>query len=750
MPATLIGTPVNRVDGRKKVTGAAEYAAEIMLADMTHAVLVGSAVAGGRIRNIATEDAEHAPGVLLVLTHHNLTRHNGGVLGALPDSLAAGGSAAEKRVPLADDRILRAGQYVAMVVAESLEQARYAASLLKIEYEIERFAVALEEGSETRYAPDQTMGEPLSVERGNVAQALQAADVRLNETYTTPNQHPCALEPHATVASWSDGTLTVHNTTQWIMGDRTVLAAAFQLPPEKVRIVCPFTGGMFGSKALTGAHVLMAAIASRRLKRPVKVVLSRTQVLTEVGHRTETVQQFEIGAKRDGTLTAMRHRITTHTALEDEFVEFSSVASRMLYHVSNYETKHDIVRLNVMKPSWMRAPGEAPGQYALESALDELAYRLDMDPVELRRRNHAEINLDKNKPFSNKHLLECYDRGAERFGWAARSPKPRSMRDGDTLLGWGMATATYPGYTMGAAVKVRLERGSTGVRAIVSTAGSDVGTGLYTMLAVTAAEELGLAIEQVTVELGDSNYLNCALAGGSNLTSSTAPAATDACVAIKRELLKIAGKTADGFTGAQAREAEFLFRNGRLAHRSDPAHSIGYEDLLSLGGRDAIEAKGETTPIFGHNDRYSFQSFGAHFIEVRVTEEIGRIRVSRIVSVFDCGRIMSAKTARSQFIGGIVFGIGQALLEDLVYDSEHGQAANADLAGYLVPVNADVPEIDVSWVDEPDLHFNSLGCRGIGEIGITGVAAAIANAVFHATGRRVRDLPITPDKLLPA
>jgi xanthine dehydrogenase YagR molybdenum-binding subunit len=480
------------------------------------------------------------------------------------------------------------------------------------------------------------------------------------------------------------------------------------------------------------------------------VVLSRTQVLTEVGHRTETIQEFEIGAKRDGTLTAMRHLITTHTALNDEFVEFASVASRMLYHVPNYQTQHEVVRLNVMKPSWMRAPGEAPGQYALESALDELAYRLEMDPVELRRRNHAEINLDKCKPFSSKHLLECYERGAERFGWAARNAKPRSMRDGGTLLGWGMATATYPGYTMGASVKVRLEHSRGGVRAIVSTAGSDVGTGMYTMLAITAAEELGLPVEQVSVELGDSKLLNCAVAGGSNLTSSTAPAATDACVEIKRELLKIAGKTADGFTGAQGREAEFVFRNGRVAHRSDPAHSIGYEDLLSLGGRDAIEAVGETKPIFGHNDQYAFQSFGAHFIEVRVTEEIGRIRVSRIVSVFDCGRIISAKTARSQFIGGIVFGIGQALLEELVYDREHGQAVNADLAGYLVPVHADVPEIDVSWIGEPDLNFNSVGCRGIGEIGITGVAAAIANAVFHATGKRVRDLPITPDKLLSA
>lgn len=743
MATTLIGTPVNRVDGRKKVTGAAQYAAEMVLGETTHAVLVGSAVAGGRIRDIAVDEAERAPGVLLVLTHKN-----GEAFGEMPNSLLAGGSIADDRPPLADHRILRTGQYLAMVVAGRMEQARYAASLLKVEYEVGQFAVAMEDALETSYKPEESFGEPLSTERGNPAQALEAADVRLDETYSTPNAHSCAMEPHATIVSWSGGTLTVYNSTQWVMGDRAVLAAAFRLAPDKVRVLCPFTGGMFGSKALTGAHVLLAAVASRRLKRPVKLVLSRTQVLTDVGHRSETIQRFEIGAKHDGTLTAMRHHVTTHTALNGEFVEFASVSSRMLYHVPNYDTVHETVRLNVMKPSWVRAPGEAPGQFALESAIDELAYRLGMDPVELRRRNHAEVNLNIGKPFSSKHLLECYKRGAERFGWAGRNPSPKSMRDGDTLLGWGMATATYPGYRMGASVKVRLERDAVGARAVVSTAGSDAGTGMYTMLAITAAEALGLPLERVSVELGSSELTECAVAGGSNLTASTAPAATDACTEIKRELLNIAAKTADGFTGAQGRESEFSFRDGRLAHRSDPGRSISYADLLSLSGREAIESQGKTTPVFGHNDQYSFQSFGAHFVEVRVTETIGRVRVSRIVSVFDCGRILSAKTARSQFIGGIVFGIGHALMEELTYDRDHGQVVNADLAGYLVPVHADVPEIDVSWIDEPDFNFNSMGCRGIGEIGITGVAAAIANAVYHATGVRVRDLPITPDKLL--
>ncbi len=742
MATTLIGTSVNRVDGYHKVTGTAQYAAEMVLGEMSHAVLVGSPIAAGTIEDIDTSAAERSPGVLLVLTHKNR-----GPLRSVPAEMDVG-LTAESRVPLEDDRIFHTGQYVAMIVAERAEQARDAASLLKIVYRSKPHAVVLEDAAATKYKPHDFMGDPLQLERGNVAQALAEAEVRLDETYSTPNAHSCALEPHACIASWSGGALTVYNSTQWIMGDRNVLQASFGLPAEKVRILCPYVGGMFGSKAAVGGHVLLAAIASRRLGRPVKAVLSRTQVLLNVGHRTETVQRFEIGAKRDGSIMAMRHHITSHTSIADEFTEPVSVCTRMLYDIPNYQTIHELVRLNVMKPGWMRAPGEAPGQYGIESALDELSYRLEIDPVELRRRNHAIVNPNNKKPFSSKHLLECYERGAERFGWASRKPQPRSMSDGKTLIGWGMATATYPGYRMGAAVNVRLQREPDGVRAYVSTAGSDVGTGLYTMLTLTAADHLGLPIERVTVTLGDSELLPCAVAGGSNLTASTAPATADACAEIKRKLLQIAAETADGFTGAQEHVADFLFQDGRVAHLSAPQRSIGYADLMSLGRRESIDAQGSTQPIFGQNDQYSFQSFGAHFVEVRVQQEIGRVRISRIVSVFDCGRIVSAKTARSQFLGGIVFGIGHALLEEIAYDREHGQSANSDLASYLVPVNADVPQIDVSWIGEPDYNFNPIGCRGIGEIGITGVAAAIANAVYHATGVRVRNLPITPDKLL--
>ena len=755
---TLIGMPISRVDGRLKVTGAAQYAAEVEAPAMAHAVLVGSAIASGRIARIDATATERAPGVLLVLTHENR-----GPLGQMLNALDQGGTTAEARPPLADANIRYAGQDVALVVAEQLEQAQYAASLLRVEYERAPFAVAIEDAQGTLYRPEQSLGEDLQTSRGNPAGALAAAEVRLDQTYTTPMEHPCAMEPHACVAMWRGDALTIHDSTQWVMGDAAVLQGAFGLPPEKIQVLAPFVGGMFGSKAAAGAHAILAALAAKRLARPVKCVLTREHVLTTVGHRPLTIQRVQLGAARDGALQACRHATTSTTAMEDEYVETTSLVTRLLYACPNYAASHELARLHVMKPAWMRAPGEAPGTYALECAMDELASALGMDPVALRRRNHTEVNPQTGKPFSSKHLLACYDRGAERFGWGTRPPRPGEMRDGAELVGWGMATASYPGLCLGAAVKARMVRDGEDVRAIISTAGSEVGTGMYTLLALTAAEGLGLPLDRITVELGDSHLPPCAIAGGSNLTASTAPAVADACANLRHQLAELARATVDGADDADRAlaahrfrgwieerqpERRYTFADSRIAPCIDPAKGITCAELLARAGRDELEAEASTQPIWMENDTFAFQSFGAHFVEVRVTPDIGRVRVSRVVSVFDVGRVMNAKAARSQFLGGIVFGIGQALLEELVYDRVHGRAVNTDLAGYLVPVSADVPAIDVSWIDEPDLNFNSLGCRGLGEIGITGVAAAIANAIYHATGMRVRELPITPDKLL--
>ncbi|MCI0573765.1 MAG: xanthine dehydrogenase family protein molybdopterin-binding subunit [Myxococcaceae bacterium] len=771
MSTGLIGTPVSRVDGRPKVTGRAPYAAEAALPNMTHAVLVCSTVASGTISRIDTSLAEKAPGVLLVLTHENR-----GPLGKMPSGAQFDGWPSEPRPPLEDARVHYFGQLVAMVVAGTLEEAAHAARLVKVEYAPAPFVVTLDDPRATRFRPQQVLGERLQETRGGMEGALvsaavrgrglearhgeecggtlAAAEVTVDATYTSPNEHPCAMEPHASIASWSGDTLTVHNSSQWVMGDRTVLRAALDLPEDRVRILSPFVGGMFGSKATTAGHTILAAIASMRLGRPVKVVLTRPQVLTTIGHRTETVQRFELGASRDGTLVAMRHSTLTHVQVESGFpddnvwVEPTSFTSRMLYACPNYESIHEAARLNVMKPSWMRAPGEAPCMWALESVMDELACALDMDPVELRRRNHAVVNPSTGKPFSSKHLLACYEQGAQRFGWPRRSAKPGSMRDGEVQVGWGMATATYPGWLMGATARVRLLLDDSGVRAVVSTAGSDVGQGAYTMMTLVAAEGLGLPMQRVRAELGDSNLTPCAVAGASNLTASIAPAVMEACLKLRKQLLGLASALPDGFPDAAERADDFVFSDGRLRPRTNSSEGFTYEELVARSGLSELEAEGKTEPIITQNDQYAFQSFGAHFVEVRVLRDIGQVRVSRVVSVFDVGRVMNAKAVRSQFIGGIVFGIGAALLEGLVYDRVRGQPINADLAGYLVPVCADVPDIDVSWIGEPDLNFNAMGCRGAGEIGITGMAAAIANAVYHATGVRVRELPIAPESLL--
>lgn len=711
-----LGDATVRVDGRAKVTGQARYTADTVEPAALHAVVVGATVARGVVSDLDVAEAERAAGVELVLTAANR-----GPLGAMPVPAQFAGWPAQSRPPLEDDTVHHRGQPIALVVAETLEQARHAAALVVGRYDALPFVTALDEAP-TRDTPEQVMGEQMQVDRG-----LPAADVAavvLDRTYYSPNQHPCPMEPHATVARWTDaGHLVVHSATQWVGGHRTVLAAAFGLDPDLVRVEAPYVGGMFGSKVAVEAHTLLAAVAARRLGRPVAVSLTREQVLTTVGHRSETVQRVELTARGDGTLLSMRHDTTAHAAAAEagwpgEFHEPTSGVTRLLYAVPHYTATHTAARLDVPAPGWMRAPGEATGMWALEAAMDELAWEVRVDPLELRVRNHADRDPHHDLPWSSKHLLECYHRGADAFGWAERPRAPRSLRDGDALVGWGMATATYPSWRFGATVRVRLELRDGAPAATVSTAGSEVGNGAYTMLAVTAAAELGLPVENVSVQLGDTRLPACSQTGGSSLTASTAPAVVRACAALRAELDRRAA-------GRATRTAE----------------------LLSAG---PVSADGTTDPLYLRDEHHAYQSFGAHFVEVRVQPDIGRLRVARVVSVFDVGRVLAATPTRSQLTGGIVFGIGQALHERLDYDPVHGGPVNGDLAGYLVPVHADMPEIDVDWIGEPDPLIGDPGCRGAGEIGITGVAAAIANAVHHATGVRVRSLPIGPADLLGA
>ncbi len=695
-----IGAPVVRVDARKKVTGQADYAAERHIPDLAYGVVLGATIGAGRITRIDSKPALALPGVLDVITHENrgtVHRAKGSMLMGMVD---------DSRGVLAGERVTYCGQPIAFVVAETFEQAMHAATEVYVEYE-EEPAVLTAETATQQIEPKRFLGEKLQYERGKVDAAMATAAVTIDETYETPSEHPSPMEPHGVIAMWTKDELHVRNATQWVMGDRGVLARVFRMWPGKVHIHAPYLGGMFGSKATTGGHVILAALAAKRLARPVKCVLSRQALLQTVGHRPRTVQRFAIGAAADGTLVAMRHTTTSHTSQQDDYVEPTNLTSRHLYPVPNYASSIAVKRLNVVMPGWMRAPGEAPCQYAHECAIDEVAVALGMDPIELRRQNDGDRDPARDLPYSSKHLMQCFERGAQRFGWERRSSKPGTRRDGHVLVGYGVATATYPGNSFGAKVRARLERAGGRTRAVLDCMSSDVGTGLYTVITAIAAETLKLPLADIEVKLGSTDHSYGPVAGGSGLTAAIGPAVYSAC------------------TKLAARRAKQELRDG-----------------------DVIKASAFTAPVMGADRHHAFQSFGAVFAEVTVDPDLGMVRVRRLTGVYDAGRIMNPRTARSQLLGGLTFGIGMALLEELVPDPAHGRFINTDLAEYKVPVHADMPELDVSFVEEPDLAFNSLGCRGVGEIGNTGTSAAIANAVYNATGKRIRDLPITVAKVL--
>lgn len=772
-----VGKPLNRVDGRLKVTGKATYAAEFKVSNPAYAVLVQSAIAKGRIRNIDTRAAETAPGVLAVITYKNMPR-----LKDPGDTTATGSKPGEQMLPLQSDTVHYAGQHIGVVVADTLERAEHAARLVQVSYNEQQPATQIEKEMRRAYQPEKFFGmEDMQIRRGNAGRAIASSAVKLEHTYTTPVEHHNPMEPHSTIAVWEGDSLTIYDATQAVMGACKIFANVLNLPEERVRVISPFVGGGFGCKGLVWYHPVLAAVAARQVKRPVKLVLARQQMFTSNGHRGRTIQQLALGAGQDGRLAAVRHITTTHTSQVDEFVEPAGLTTRMLYACPNLEMTHNAVRLNVGTPTPMRAPGESPGTFALESALDELAYELQIDPIELRLRNHADVNPQTNKPWSSKYLKECYWLGAEKFGWSRRNPKPGSMRDGRYLIGMGMATATYPGYRTPASARVRIMNDGS---AIASSATQDLGTGTYTVMTQIAADALGLPLERVRFELGDSRLPPAPVSGGSQTVASVAPAVQRACEMARAKVVQLA--LADKESPLFGRsEQDIDFADGRLFPRGEPSRGETYAAIVSRQRLPMVEAC-VTTPIAtaeaqsearnpavrassegqggassppcspvkansdmdANQDRYAFQSFGAQFCEVRVDPDFGTVRVTRFTSVHDVGRVLNEKTARSQVHGGVIYGVGMALMEETLYDPRNGRPVVRNLADYHVPVNADVPFIDVYFIGKPDSHINTIGARGIGEIGITGVAAAVANAVYHATGKRVRDLPITPDKLL--
>ena len=560
--------------------------------------------------------------------------------------------------------------------------------------------------------------------------------------YSTPMEHHNAMEPHATVALWQGDKLTVYDATQAISGCQNSLAKTLGVPKENVRVVCPYVGGGFGSKGSMWSHVPLAALAARQVGRPVKLVLQRPQMFGPVGGRPQTEQSVAVTAASDGELLSMRHDSLSHTSLVEDFTEPAAVQTRVLYACPNVATTHRLVQLNAMTPTFQRAPGHATGTFALESALDELAHELKMDPVALRRRNEPAIDEDKRIPWSSRSVLACYDSGAQAFNWAARSPTPKSMRDGRDFVGLGFATATYPANRAPAGAIARLR--PDGV-VVVQCGTQELGTGMYTVMTQVAADILGFPLDRVRFELGDSTFPVAPVSGGSQSTASVAPAVQAAATALREKIIALA--VADEASPAfDAPVGDVIIESGSIGRRTTARREPVAAALARNGGRE-ISARGDAQQG-EEKKQFSMHSFGAVFVEVRVDADLGVIRVPRVVGRYSVGKLLNAKTGRSQLLGGVVWGIGMALMEESLFDPRDGRIVNANLADYHVPTHADIGTIDVDVVPEDDPYINALGARGIGEIGITGVAAALANAIFHATGVRVRELPITLDKVL--
>ncbi len=735
-----VGKPLDRVDGRLKVTGGARYSADMPVPDVAYGVLIMSIAAPGRITSMDTRAAEALPGVIRVITPANALRLQP------PPSPGSAAARPQDRVlqVLQDPNVFYQNQPIGVVVADTLERATQAASLVKVEYETRSPRVELEREKKHAYQPAKANQDPTDTHRGDPDGGMSAAKAKVTETYVTPVENHNPMEPHATLAVWSGDHLTVYNATQGIFGDKKVLARSFGLPPDNVRVVSHFLGGGFGCKGSTWSHVVIAALASRQVGRPVKLVLERNQMFGPVGYRPRTEQKLQLGADENGALTSVGHDVYSQTSRFDEFVEPSAVVTRILYDTPNEQTSHRLVRLDVGTPTFMRAPGEASGTFAMESAMDELAYSLKMDPMALRLKNYAEKDPDSGKPWSSKSLRQCYQVGADKFGWSKRTLEPRSMKTADgLLLGWGMATATYPVRRSPSSALARLLPDGT---AYVQAGTQELGTGTYTVMTQTAADALGLPPAKVRFELGDTVMPETPVSGGSQTAASTGSAVQKAGQAAKAQAIALAvADAASPLFGLMPGEVNV--KDGRLFSVADPAKGETYAALIARQKLPSIEAKTESKPG-PEKDEYAMHSFGGVFAEVTVDPDLGMIHVTRVVGAYGVGNILNAKTANSQLMGGIVFGIGMALLEETVTDPRLGRVMNADLAEYHVPVNADVPDIDITFVPETDPYVNPLGVKGIGEIGITGVVAAIANAVYHATGKRVRDLPVRLDKVI--
>jgi xanthine dehydrogenase YagR molybdenum-binding subunit len=700
----IIGQAIDRVDGFLKVTGTANYATDYKIKNIAYAVIFKSTIAAGKIVNIDTSEAEKAPGVLIVITHKNAPRLN--VKGGL-----RGGAL------LQDPDIKFHGQHIGMVVAESFEQACYAALLIKVDYNKEDARTDFEKLTKEAVLPK----DNADMIRGDVETAMGNSDFTFEAVYETPIEHHHPMEPHATIAVWEGEKLTLYNGSQVVNGAQHAAAATLNISPENVRIITPFIGGGFGSKGGLWANLVLAAVAAKMANRPVKLALMRHQMFNSVGLRQRNRQKIRLAAMKDGKLTALAHETTTHCASDNEFVEPCGDCSKLMYDTPNSLIAYRVVHMNIILPTYTRGPGKATGSFAIESAMDEMAFKLNMDPIEFRLKNEPAKDPSNGKPWSSRATVQCLREGARAFGWEKRKMQPCQISEGNYLVGYGVSAGTYPAHQRETSAIVKLTRTGKEVKASIELAASDLGTGTHTILAQTAADALGLLIKQIKIKIGDSDLPPAAGSVGSVGAASFANAVNDACIKIIDELITKSGK--QFFTRPTA------------------------EQMMISENITAFETRVDSRPP-AEADNYSSQAFNANFAEVWVNKLTGMVRVHRFLAATGAGKILNAKTARSQIIGGNVWGIGMALTEESIIDPRWGNFITRSFADYHVPSNLDIGTMETIFIDEEDRIVNKLGVKGIGEVAIVGVAAAVANAVFNATGKRIRELPITPDKLL--
>lgn len=732
IPSHTSGT-FPRVDGSLKVTGGAKYTSDHNLPGMLYAVPVCATIAKGTIARLDVSKAEGMPGVKAVYHRANVGKIFRSAVGGGFDAMLD-----ERRPPLEDDVIRYYGQYVAVVVASTFEQATAGAKAVAVTYNAEKHDVRGHLESEKKPKVDTQRGAP--------DEAFAAAAVKVDEVYGTPVETHNPIELHASVADWDGQNFLLYETSQAVANHRDVLAQMLGVPKENVRVISRFLGSGFGGKLWPWPHSLLAAAASRNLKRPVKLVVSREMMFQSVGHRPKTQQRIRLGATSDGKLVSVMHDSLNHTSILDEYDEGCSEATGFLYSTANLRATSGVVERNVGTPTSMRGPGAVPGLFALESAMDELAVKLTMDPVKLRLANEAATDESTKMPFSSRHLVECLNTGAEKFGWAKRTPGIGSMQQDGVTLGWGMAACTWIAERMATEATVELFADGS---ARVSTAAQDIGTGTYTVLSNVVAGKTGIAQGKIEVVLGDSSLPIGPISGGSWATASVIPSVTDAVEKAQKILFTTATKAKDGpFAGKKPEELAFTSGRVHLKEKG-PETGVPFGEILKSGNIRSAVGQGKSEGTFGDpKKKFSTHSFGAQFAEVMWQPEIARLRVSRVVTVIDAGKILNPKPARNQIEGAVVMGVGMAIFEETSYDERYGAPINSNLADYMVATNADAPAIDVTFLDYPDLVLNSLGARGVGEIGLAGIAAAITSAVYHATGVRVRELPVRIEDLI--